>query len=163
MYVHNCLYPFIGIQFGAHWYSCCYGFIHCCSKHQTKYRISRSIQVRRDVLLYVVRIITYLNYVIMMYLCVLRMHPIRYFTKYSGATMTDITWVAGTVCSSDRGVGRRTEFATGTFPRTPSTASIIFRKRTDGGRAQVDLFLFFLRQYKITDRYALLVVISENN
>lgn len=95
-----------------------------------------------------------------MYPNILRMHLTRYFIRNIPGQRW-WTWRSW-YCSSSVVVGRE-EFATGTFPRTRSTASIIFQKWTDGERAQVDLFLVFLRQYKITNRYALLVVISENN
>jgi len=95
---------------------------------------------------------------VIIYLYILKMYLTQYFYKIFRG-------------SNDRHGSRyclqwkreREKFTTGTFPRTPSTALIICQKWADGERAQVDLFLFFLRQYKITNRYALLVVISENN
>jgi len=119
---------------------CCFAFSHC-SKHQT---INTEL-------------VDPYKYVEMLLRCTHYHLPKCYVSIRSKNALDSVFYeiFRGSYDGSEReGGGEIAEFATGRFPRTPSTTSIIFRKRTDGERAHVDLFLFFLRQYKITDRYA---------
>jgi len=92
--------------------SCCCAFSRR-SKHQTIN--TELVDPYKYAEMLLLRIITKMLFILLcMYLYVLRMHPTLYFTKYSGAAMTDT--VACTVCNSERVRGREWNSQLGQFP-----------------------------------------------